>query len=302
MNSDLASSACGGDGSTYLWLKLHASSTVPVRAILPDGHLGQAFRVADVSPQLFVTDFFVSGDGTVYQAARSDSEQSVHILSYAKNGTLNSRVKLDREFFVPYQVAVFRTGEFLVSGIKGHHNRTPYTAVFRPDGKLVKEVYEAEGEDSRKRAEAGERGYSPDYMDYSNDFVTHGDIAIGADGNAYLLRASAPALVYVISSKGVVARKLHIEAPGSGLVSARVKAADKLVIVFVNRSSGDGEIVEADYSGNRIGTVTPTDQKLHLRLLGCYSSKGFTFLGTEDRYGSPLVQDQTGIGRGWSTI
>ena len=40
----------------------------------------------------------------------------------------------------------------LVSGVTGKDLRTPYTALFEANGKLVKEIYEAEDEDARRKA------------------------------------------------------------------------------------------------------------------------------------------------------
>jgi hypothetical protein len=211
------------DGETFE--RYHPTSALPIRKIKPDGSLAGSFSVADAWPGLWAIDFFVTADGKVYQAARSETDRSVYLVSYLPNGSPGSKIRLDADLFVPYQLAVFPSGEFLVSGIHGAENRTPFTAVFSADGKLVKEIYESEDEDSRRRAEAGEVGFRPNAIDSSNDFIAKGDVAAGSDGNVYLLRAASPALVYVISSKGEVVRKLRIESPGSGLSAARLKSS-----------------------------------------------------------------------------
>lgn len=200
---------CDGEGNIYFRptdsdtsMKYHPISALPIRKIKPDGTLAGSFSIADNLPGLLAVDFFVADDGKVYQAARSDSERAVYVVVYSADGLLRSKVRMEGEFFIPYEIAVFRSGEFLVSGIHGPYNRTPFTAMYGGNGKLIKEIYEPEDEDARKRAEAGEPGFRPDSIDSSNDFVVRGEAALGSDGNAYLLRASSPALIYVISPKG----------------------------------------------------------------------------------------------------
>lgn len=208
--------------------------------------------------------------------------RSVYVISYSSDGLVRSKSRLQTEFFVPYKVAVFPSGEVLVSGIHGEHNYTPFTAVYRPGGTLIKEVYEPEDEDSRNRAEAGEPGFRPDNMESSNDFVVRGDAALGSDGNVYLLRASSPALIYVISHNGQVVRKLRIASPDASLVAGELKSAPgRLAISFLRKGTNAGLIQVVDYEGRRIATYVPNDKRMNPGLLSCFSPKRFTFVSME---------------------
>jgi len=136
---------CDEQGNIYLRptgdetsKKYHPISALPIRKVRPDGRLAGTFSIADVSPGLLAIDFFVQGDGKLYQAARSESDRSVYVVSYSSDGSVRSKSRLQTEFFVPYKVAVFPSGEVLVSGIHGEYNRTPFTAVYRPDGTLIR--------------------------------------------------------------------------------------------------------------------------------------------------------------------
>jgi hypothetical protein len=263
--------------------KYHPISALPIRKIRPDGSLAGTFSIADASPGLLAIDFFVQSDGKLYQAARSESDRSVYVISYSSDGFVRSKSRLQTEFFVPYKVAIFPSGEVLVSGIHGEHNYTPFTAVYRPDGTLIKEVYEPEGEDSKNRAEAGEPGFRPDNMESSNDFVVRGDAALGSDGNVYLLRASSPALIYVISRKGQVVRKLRIASPDPSFSAGKLKStAGMLAISFLRKGTNTGLIQVVDYEGRRIATYVPNDKRMYPGLLGCYGSQGFTFVSLEE--------------------
>jgi hypothetical protein len=277
---------CDDEGNIYFRptddetaVKYHPISALPIRKVKPDGGLGVSFSISDAAPGLLSVDFFVTGDGMVYQVARSESDRAVYIVSYSPDGSLRSKSRLEAEFFVPYKVAVFRSGELLVSGIHGSYNRTPFTAVYSGAGKLIREIYEPEDEDSRKRAEAGEPGFRPDSMESSNDFVVRGDALLGSDGNVYLLRAASPALIYVISPKGEIVRKLRVASPDSGLSAERLRSAPgMLAISFLRKGRNTGMIEVVDYEGHQVATYAPNDSRMHPGLLGCYSQKGFTFL------------------------
>ena len=281
---------CDDQGNIYLRpvgdetsKKYHPVSALPIRKVRPDGSLAGTFSIADVSPGLLSIDFFVQGDGKVYQAARSESDRSVYVISYSSDGLVRSKSRLQTEFFVPYKLAVFPSGEVLLSGIHGEYNRTPFTAVYRPDGTLIKEIYEPEDEDSKNRAEAGEPGFRPDNMESSNDFVVRGDAALGSDGNVYLLRASSPSLIYVISRKGEVVRKLRIASPDSSFSAGKLKSAPgRLAISFLKKGTNTGMIQVVDYDGRRIATYVADDKRMYPGLLGCYGSQGFTFVSLEE--------------------
>lgn len=261
----------------------HPISSLPIREVGLDGRPKGLFSLKDVSQGLLAIDFYVAGDGSVYQAARSESERAVYVIAYTANGTFRSKVRVQGEFFVPYQIAVFPSGEILLSGIHGAYNRTPFTAVYREDGKLIKEIYEPEDEDARKRAEAGEPGFRPSGIESSNDFVTRGDVALGSDGNVYLLRAASPALIYVISSCGEVVRKLQVGSPDSGLWAGRLNSANRiLAISFLQKDANTGMIQTVDYDGNPIASYSSTDGRTYPGLLGCFTPQRFTFLSLKN--------------------
>jgi hypothetical protein len=256
----------------------HGISKIPIEKINPDGSLASTFRITDAFADIWGKDFFVSGNGQVYQAGFMPNG-AVYVTEFANRGSVRSKIRLSSTGFVPYQIVAFRSGEFLLSGTTGLSNGyRPFTGVFDAQGRLLKEIYEPEDEDSRRRAEAGEPDFVPDGTNSGNAFVWHGDAALGSDGNAYLLRATSPALVYVISSKGEVLRKLRIDPPGTGLVARGVKpAAGRLAISFLNRGMITGMVKVVDLQGVSIATYS-SDSLRTPGLPGCYVSGGFIFL------------------------
>ncbi len=134
----------------------HVATKLAIQKITPDGERSRNFKVSDAGPGIDAMDFYVTGTGKVYEEAW-DRLGRIHVLEYLADGTLQSNVILDTEPPVfPYQIAVFESGEWLVSGLHGRDLFTPFTAVFDSEGKLIKKIYETEDEDSRKKSRGWE--------------------------------------------------------------------------------------------------------------------------------------------------
>lgn len=207
-------------------MQYHATTLGPIQVVRPNGSLAGTIKLTDaspsISPDLSARDFFVAGDGRVYEAAWSNANRAIYVVEFSSDQTLKGIVRLDAEFFMPYQIAVFKSGEFLLSGTlanSGGYQHTPFTAVFASDGRVIKRVYETEDEELKQKAERKDPSVESQLTESGNTAVWHGDVALGSDGNAYLLRATSPALIYVISPKGEVIRKLRVESPSSRLVA-----------------------------------------------------------------------------------
>lgn len=280
--------ACDEDGNIYLrpYISQRVSglpgSTSPVQRMKPDGALAEVFQNTDAGgTKLPISGVSVSADGKVYEGTWTSSD--VYVISFAKDGAVQSRTRIQTDYFQPYQLAVFKSGEFLLSGTKGKDGHAPFTAVFSSDGKLLKEVTEPEDEDIAKKAESGQRGFvSENTPNFGNSTIEYGDAVSGSDGNVYLMRATAPAQIYTISPHGEVVRKLKIDAGNSGFVAHTIRASkDGLAITFgVPFEKTETVIKVITYSGDPIATYRTTDQNLNPQMFACYSQGSFTFLAT----------------------
>jgi hypothetical protein len=96
------------------------------------------------------------------------------------------------------QIAVFRSGEFLISGPQYRRRNTAWTAIYDSTGHVVKQLV-LEGD--REVEEAA----------VSRSMAISGD-----DGFVHLMRATSPVRVYVTSSTGNVVRQMTVEAPDGG--------------------------------------------------------------------------------------
>ena len=102
---------------------------------------------------------------------------------------------------------------------------------------------------------------------------------MGSDGNAYLVRRTSPALVYVISAHGVVLRKLRVGSEDPLMLPQEVHAFPQgLVFVFGRNSGGMRMLKAVGFHGNAIAAY-PIDLT-SLGPLACYAPPTFTFLGT----------------------
>jgi hypothetical protein len=220
---------------------------------------------------------FVSPTGTVYQVAKLFHD--VYVVEFAQHGAVKSKTKLqtDAEVF-PRHIAVFASGEVLLLGGTDAMGHTPYAAVFKQDGQLLKKIYEPEDEQSRLRAEAGDAEVTgPNSI--GNAFVDNGDITLGSDGNAYFVHRSSPALVFAISSRGNIVRKFLVAASDSTLkVSSVSSYAGRLAFAFP--ADDHLEIQVTDLKGDPIGgyVVKPEKQRDYVDSLdlACYDASGFT--------------------------
>jgi hypothetical protein len=122
--------ACDSDGNVYgrVWAgDGSGTAQLPVQEITSEGTLATNFRVAGASQNTdLAKGIFVSDAGDLYQAARMAN--GVYIVKFAEDGSVKSTVKLetDPRLVDPWQLAVFKAGEYLLSGLTGKDHRTPY--------------------------------------------------------------------------------------------------------------------------------------------------------------------------------
>jgi hypothetical protein len=246
---------------------------LPVQEITPQGKLGRSFSFTDVSQNTGIAKgTFVSDAGDLYQAERT--RDGIYAVEFAKDGSVKSTTKLETDPRLdPWQLAVFKAGGFLLTGLTGRDRRTPYTAVFDANGKLVKKIYEPEDEEARLKAESVDIEYTNSNV--GNRFVGLGDVATAEDGNAYLLRGTPPTLVYLISPAGEVVRKLHIDAGDPDFVAGDIKSyGGRLAIGF---HGPNNLVLETDLEGKTIASYAVDRHKPDLPPLACFGSSGFTF-------------------------
>lgn len=272
--------ACDASGNFYAYL---SDNEVPasyrLAKISPSGAVLQQRDVAAHIPGTRISAFSVLPDGAVYMVGITPSASGkLFVIVLAKDGRVSSRIELQSKPFAPSQLVAFPSGELLVSGSR---NTKPVTQLFDLHGNLLRDIYEAEDEELYQRAETGELSATADR--WGNKAVWRGDAALGSDGNAYLLRAVSPALIYVISHHGAIVRKVRIQSPLPGLAPYSLRVAPgRLAVSFVGEGTTLGLIRLTSDSGKDIEIYSSDEPGAYPGLPGCYNGSSFSFLSRPD--------------------
>ena len=288
----IASAACDESGNVYT--QLRSKDTVghttfyqaSVQKITPEVKSAGDFRFGDAFSDGAESRAFFIHDSRLYVLAGAKKE--LYVVEFANDGSMKAPVKLQIDFYLlPEHFAVFPSGEYLVVGLTGKvdetgvHLYTPFTAVFAADGRLVKKIYEPEDEDARQRAEGGDSRLGR-YINSGNEFVgVDADVTSGSDGNVYLLHGFSPPLIYVISPKGDVVRKLRINAGDPELTANSIKFhAGRLAVGYSWLNHVPQNLIKViDLEGNSIaGYEVREGPKDSNPILACYNSDGFTLI------------------------
>ena len=182
------------------------------------GTIGPVYRISDKG--VVETEFDTSNMlGNIF-AVRPDggiSAVDLNITSIIDNfnpdGTRHSEVHLERPPvpFFPAQIAVFPSGAYFVAGTDYRTNESQ-AAVYDSQGHLIRQfVPEQDGEQTRLVPATGKIAADPPRT--HKETISRSVAITGDDGNVYLLRATAPPTVYVISSEGAVLRHFVVQNP-----------------------------------------------------------------------------------------
>lgn len=283
---------CDADGNIYI----QNDPTSPgVRKLNPKGERVRDFRATSTDLRVDVAPYFnVSGDGELYELVYAHEVTSRYVFTYGSDGTLNSQIKLDPGFvWMPHFVAAFPSGQLLVSG--SEHSRDEgapvwaFTAVFSSDGRLLKEIKLEDDDALHKMAESGDARITSPSIPESNTAIDYGNLEMGADGNAYLMRATNPAIIYAISAGGEVVWRFSIE-PGDANYRPMSMhlSQQRIAVMFFDEATHDKLIKIVDLEGHDVATYDelrahgqPVNHMLGLAFT-CYMTnpERFIFLGS----------------------
>lgn len=275
---------CDSDGNVYLRNPSSSPSTLDLIKIAKDGTEKATFRYYE-APDLkraFVEDFAVGDDGKVFELAQV-SRENIYVLRFSSDGHLEGQVQLlTTARFEPSQFVVTNDGSFFVSGTKlssdGGAGR-PLNFIFNGSGKLVREL-SLKGDVNIDASPKSAKGSTePDSS------VRFGSALLGQDGNVYLMRATSPAMIYVVSPGGGVARILKVNPPApKDLPVTMMINGPRLAIEFSAPDATD--IASTTIRVLNTSTAeTIRDYKIVRELsqaLACYADDEFTFIGDTD--------------------
>jgi hypothetical protein len=273
---------CDEDGNVYLRGFTserslgHTLHQTPIQKVKADGTVAEYFSINGLEGQFWAKDFFVTADGKVSQIVYTSKEE-FYVFEFSADGSVKGKTTIQTDYFSPNQLAVFKSGEFLLSGTLGKGEHTPFTGVFSSSGKLIRKVTTQKDDESAASAEAGDPNVVPS-NGQGNLAVLYGEAVAAVDGNVYLMRSGSRAWVHAVSPSGEVLRSFYVDSGDSGLVAASMKAAPGRLVIAFRRGNVAGILLKVvDLEGNPIGEYASTENKFPAAFMACYLPPAFIF-------------------------
>jgi hypothetical protein len=282
---------CDADGNLYL--KTTSDGIAAIHKLNGKGERIALFLKSSALKIDFSPYFSIASNGYVYELVYPQ-EISRYVLVYRPEGSLKSTIKLQPGFvFMPYRLAVFPSGDFLLTGLeydKDRNNRVtwPFNGIFSNDGALRKELVLEDDEMIHDLAASGDPRVTTAQNPSSNHAVSWGAAETGPDGNVYLMRRLSPAIFYAVSEGGTVVRRFTVDPGKEDFMPFTMHiAGSRIAVLFHQPQTGEEIIKVVDLKGREIATydepVINGEQALGLAFV-CYSSNPdrFTFLETAE--------------------
>jgi hypothetical protein len=288
---------CDLDGDIYIHQPRHYGDTQPpgFLRVSADGKQTTVFSPSAVADPALkgssFADFAVALNGVVYALIQTPGNET-YVVEFKDNGQLYSSTRLVTPTFYAQHLAVFPSGEFLVTGVRagpeGQMAGEPFTAIFDASGQIIKQVV-LPGDVKPGATTVRDTGR---LESSTGAAVGLGESVPSEDGNMYVARSLANPVVYVVSPGGDVLRKMVLPAPQKGLRPGSLKVSGgTLAVEFF--SLGDTNQTNLDLvKQTHIYSVfdARTGEKLvdygespKLRgAFACYSPSYFSFVGERE--------------------
>lgn len=226
--------------------------------------------------------FAVGPRGEVFVLTFKNKDE-LDLVSFRKDGEYDSAAKVEL-LFIPAQVVVFPSGEFLASGVgvpnkEGGPVGEPLTAMFDRNGRLITKVARGAGTTSEQQQSKAQPGQLPPQVSLAK-------AEVGDDGNVYLMGSAVRPTVLVISPAGKVVRRLELRPPSPAAKPWAMKVGGGKIIIEFTETDNHGQQATTGFSaydaedGNLSAEyVSPPELG---GALACYSPNGFTFLSARN--------------------
>ncbi len=284
---------CDSSGNIYARFESAGASKFDLLKISADGQHTTAFPVPSMPELKYGTvSAFDPHDGVdIYELIQLGQEKT-YLLNYSADGSLRSRTELQvPEPMRLTQLAVISSTSFFVSGTlvgssDGKRAGAPFNAIFDATGKLVRTI------SLKNDSQPGKPARQADPSGLSNLAVYFGRAVAGHDGNLYVLRATTPARIVVISASGDVVRTVPIEPPTPGSEPFEMQVSGGRIAVEFD--SPDAK----DISGTRIRVIdSQTGEALNdyritrelTEAMACFTPEAFTFYSNTGEFPAIVV-------------
>jgi hypothetical protein len=275
-------------GNIYLRYGMSDSSYRPVVKLSSDGRKIASCDIPAVSGHEGgrLRDFCIDLQGNLVALIRQENGSS-YFLTFDSQGNFRSSVAVD-ENIDPYRMAFAGENTLVLSGrvpprqqeSSKRSGSEPLVVITNLNGKILKRV-ELPGDILPTKLQPGSR---PPKMDMAFEEAVAGTVMdTGEDKNVYLARPGKTGSIYVISSRGLVLRRMPLEIPSDFLLYGLKAHGDELATVTIQHSD-EGDRTQVERSELQIYT-TATGELLHSYLLD--SSISIALAGFQ--HGGPFI-------------
>lgn len=257
---------CDDAGNVYLRTDSEPQSAI--HKLNSKGESVALYQATSSTMKIDVASYFdVDADGRELYELVYPHEISRYVFVYGDNGELKSSVKLQPGFpFMPSKLAAFPSGEYLVSGLEYDEDKTaamwPFTGIFGADGRLLKELELEDDKTLHDMAASGDTRVAVAGHPGSNRAVSGSEIEIAGDGNAYLMRWTAPPIFYAITPGGEVLRRFTVGTGQPGYVPAAMHVYKNRIAVWLFEMQTGSSIMKiVDLEGHEIASYDESKGK-----------------------------------------
>ena len=283
---------CDEDGNIYLGSE---NAGGPIRKLNAKGELVAPFEL-NAGPDVEVYGngpYALNADGDLYTWVGNNKDGYYYMLVFGSDGKYKRKIKLDPGFpWVPGPFAVFSNGNLLMTGQEYDRDvrrpMLPFTAIFRSDGRLLKELSLEDDGRIHNLAKQRDPKLTSAAVPDSNRAVAWGRVKPARDGNIYVMRWLSPAVIYVVSPGGDILRRFIVDPGAAALMPVEMHVAgNRIAILFRDEGTKEQQMKIVDPNGEEIATYGASggDAKAPLgAAFACYFGKTgrFSFLATDE--------------------
>lgn len=279
---------CDGNGNFYLREYESGMNASPVLKVTRKADNLIRFSLDSVSDLkgASVQDFAVTTDGTVYQLLQFGDD--VIITESSADGRIVGQTKLERQFWPAHFTPLSGNRGFLVMGSELPQKGGPppkfVTFIFDASGRLVRDLKLSQDEVENKKEETGKNQKGGPLANESMLPLVLGDIQSDNAGRLFILRASDPAVIFVVDSSGRLQRTLKAIPPESGMTVGAMQVSNGLLALLFQKGDDKGQIIKRtmvvlDSSTGRKNSEYAVPATFGTAF-ACYTGESFGFVTT----------------------
>jgi hypothetical protein len=151
----------------------------------------------------------------------------------------------------------------------------PFTGIFSTSGTLLKEIKLEDDDGLHEMAINGDPRVTSPSNPSANRAIDRSKMQPAADGNIYLMRWVAPAILYSISPGGEVIRRFTVDPGDANFMPTQMHiSGNSIAIVFFQQQTKQVRLKVVDLEGHEIATYDEREvdgkPKVPMFLLACF--------------------------------